>query len=154
MSIKMIYEFSTHSINLEKRYEKPTFSMTIGTLELVIDYLTRKILYVQGFFPLVKATNDKIILPNARAGDYYINDIDYSNIEKFDIFSLLDKIPKCKEYFDNNSIVFDKKNGIIQLGFISNRNDNYVKVSDNLIIGYDNEDIIQCIYIIPDKFIY
>ncbi|MCM1181059.1 MAG: hypothetical protein NC347_12435, partial [Clostridium sp.] len=88
------------------------------------------------------------------AGDYYINDIDYSNIEKFDIFSLLDKIPKCKEYFDNNSIVFDKKNGIIQLGFISNRNDNYVKVSDNLIIGYDNEDIIQCIYIIPDKFIY
>jgi len=68
--------------------------------------LTKKVLCVQGFFPLVKVINSRIILPNAKVGDYYINNIDYSNVEKFDIFSLTNKIPNCKEYFANNSIWF------------------------------------------------
>ncbi len=153
MSINMIYEFGTHSINMIKRYENPTFSLTIGTLELVIDYLAKKVLYVQGFFPLSKAINATIKLPNAKIGNYYINNIDYSNVEKFDIFSLANKIPKSKIYFDNNAIVFDEDNGIIQLGFVENEGNNYIKISDNIIIGQDSENIIQCIYIIPDKFI-
>ena len=153
MGVNMIYEFNTHSIYLKEKYKKPTFSLMIDTLELVIDYLTRKVLNVQGFLPLIKAVKSKIILPEAPKGDYCIDYIDFSEINQFDVSSISKMIPKSKIYFENNEIVFDKEKGIIRLGLTDSRYDKYIKICDNVIIGYDGENIIKCIYIIPDKFI-
>lgn len=62
----MVYEYKTHRIIIENPYKKPTFSLTIGTLEIVVDYDTKQIIYVQGFLPLIKAGRAHIVLPKAK----------------------------------------------------------------------------------------
>lgn len=149
----MIYEFKTHSIIIENPYKKPTFSLTIGTLEIVVDYDTKQIIYIQGFFPLIKAERAKIRLPKAKQGNFYLSNIDLSNVEPYDIFSLTSKMPQCKENYEKNVTIFDEAQGIIQLGKSYEQESTFMQISDNLIIGHDSALVPQCIYIMPDKFI-
>lgn len=149
----MIYEFKTHSINIENRCKKPTFSLTIRTLEIVADYDTKKVLYVQGFIPLITAEQSIIDLPKSYQGSFFLKNIDYKDVDKYDVFSLLDKMPKSKKYFEKNTEVFDKENGIIQLGSNDKKNTKFIKISNNIIVGHDCEGVIKMIYILPDKFI-
>lgn len=149
----MIYEFKTHSIIIENPYKEPTFSLTIGTLEIVVDYDTKQIIYIQGFFPLMKAERAQIVLPKAKQGNFYLSNINLSNIEPYDIFSLTSKVPQCKEYYEKNVTVFDESQGIIQLGEVNGQECIFLQINDNLIIGHDSALIPKCIYIMPDKFI-
>lgn len=149
----MIYEFKTHSIIVKNAYKKPTFSLTIGTLEIVVDYDTKQIVYLQGFFPLIKAAREKIVLPKAKQGEIYLRNIDFSNVERYDVFSLSSKVPQCKKYFDKYLTVFDESQGIIRLGETEEEECKFLQISDNLIIGHDLDLIPKCIYIMPDKFI-
>ena len=149
----MIYEFKTHSIVIKNHYKKPTFSLTIGTLEIVVDYDTKQIIYIQGFFPLMKAERAKIMLPKAKQGNFYLSNIDLSNVEPYDIFSLTSKMPQCKENYEKNVTIFDEAQGIIQLGKSNEHESTFLQISDNLIIGHDSALVPQCIYIMPDKFI-
>ncbi len=149
----MIYEFKTHSIIIENSYKKPTFSLTIGTLEIVVDYDTKQIIYVQGFFPLMKAERAEIVLPKSKKDKFYLSTINLSNVEPYDIFSLTSKVPQCKRYYEKNVTVFDEKQGIIQLGESNEQECVFLQISDNLIIGHDSDLVPECIYIMPDKFI-
>lgn len=149
----MVYELKTHSINAENFYNNPTFSLMIDTLEIVVNYKTREILYVQGFLPLIKAKKSILELPLSCDGKLFLNNIDFSNINEYDVFSLTQKIPQCKKYFEEKNLIFDDMNGIIQLGSVDKEKNKYIKISNNLIIGYDYFEVIKTIYIIPDRYI-
>ena len=152
MKENMIYNFKTHSINIRNRYKESSFSLTIYTLELVIDFRTRRLLYVQGYFPLPYEVDSSIELPEAKKGDYFFNNIDVSNIKAYDVFFLSDKQPQSEIYLKKFPRLFDKEKGIIQLGSNKIEKLDFIKISNNLIVGQDNKFIIKCIYIIPDKF--
>lgn len=152
MEENMIYDFKTHSINIINRYRESRFSLTIETLELVIDFRTKRLLYVQGYFPLLNAVDAMIKLPKERKGDYFFDKIDDSNISPYDIYSLADKQPQSEMYLKKFPELFDKEKGIIQLGSNERKRLDFIRINNNLIVGQDNKFIIKCIYIIPDKF--
>ena len=77
----MVYEYKTHRIIIENPYKKPTFSLTIGTLEIVVDYDTKQIIYVQGFLPLIKAALEDCVTQSYEGyNEYtYLNQIRICN---------------------------------------------------------------------------
>lgn len=152
MKENMIYNLNTHSINIRNRYNELRFSLTIDTLELVIDFRTKRFLYVQGYFPLLNTLDSTIELPKEKKGDYFFDNIDVSNINPYDVFSLADKQPQSETYLKKFPRLFDKEKGIIQLGSNKMEKLDFIKINNNLIIGQDNKFVIKCMYIIPDKF--
>lgn len=69
----MKYDLSSHSIynegydNLES-----VVSLYIGTLEMIFDYSSGKLICIQGFLPLVKAARIEIDFPKFIDGMYRI----------------------------------------------------------------------------------
>lgn len=149
----MIYESKTHSIISEMTCYDNTFSLTISTLELVIDLKSKKLLTVEGYFPLIQAVNKVLNLPNVNNGDFYITNFDFSFIEEFDVYKMSDMIPDVYDYFHKNPIYFDKINNIILFGDSNCVQECKVKINKNIIIGYDHKLNLKCIYIILDKYI-
>lgn len=148
----MTYQYKTHSINVETFFDVETFSLEIGFLEIVVDYNSRELLYVGGYFPLVKAQKLMIQLPVSKEASFYLKNIN-SVVEKFSIYSLTNKIPECGMYFDDYSIIFDKVKGVILLGCAEKQDTDFVKINKNIIVGYDANSVLKCIYIMPDRFI-
>ena len=153
MKTIMTYNTNTHSIDIYPREIQPTFSITIETMEIVIDYNSVKMVYIQGFLPLVKAQRVAIDLPLAEAGDYFFSDIDMTSIRKFGVYELSELLPASESYFSEYRVLFDQKRGIIQTGAELTSDDRLIKINDNIIIGMDARLAIKCIYMMPDRFL-
>lgn len=149
---EMIYQYKTHSINVETFFNVETFSLEIDFLEIIVDYNSRELLYVGGYFPLIKVQKSMIQLPVSKENSFYLKNIN-SAVEKFSIYSLTNKIPECGMYFGDHSITFDKKRGIILLGCTEKQDTEFAKINKNIIVGYDANSVLKCIYIMPDRFI-
>lgn len=151
---EMIYDFSMHSLYYESQnMEIHSFSLAIDTLELVFEIQTGKLLYVQGFFPLIQATKNNINLPVCKKNDYFLHNFDLSTCEKNKVYDLTKKIPNTCRYFERIPTRYDEKRGIIQIGEEMKKNEMTIKVNDNILCGLDNNSDLKCIYILPTRFI-
>lgn len=151
---EMIYDFKTHSLSYGNQdIDVPNFSLTIDTLEIIFELQTGKLLGVQGFFPLLKATMCDINLPKWKVGDYFLHNVDLSIFKKNEVYDLIRKIPQTKKYFENLSIKYDKSKRIIQIGEDACEGENVIKVNNNILCGLDKNSDLRCVYIMPEKFI-
>ena len=74
---EMIYDFAIHTLYYENQdIRVPNFSLAIDTLELVFEIQTGKLLCIQGFFPLVQASEGNVNLPECKKGDYLLHNFD------------------------------------------------------------------------------
>lgn len=153
MKAIMTFNNKTHSIDNDPRETSPTFSISIGTMEIVVDYATRKFVYVQGYFPLVKSQKVDMNVPLADKGHYYFSDIDMDKIREFGVFELSEKLPASEPYFFDGKVLFDHERGIIRIGGDPSDADTLVKINDNIIVGQDTSLALKFLYIMPDRFI-
>lgn len=148
----MIYEFKTHSIYYDSNYLYNTFSLTIDTLELFFELVTGKFIGIQGFFPLIQAKKCKLNLPQVeRCKEYYLEDV--SGYKLGIAYDLIVKIPQTRMYFENLVIKFDKEKGIIQVGSNPKHDDVIYKINENIILIFDFQNILKCIFIMPSFFL-
>lgn len=151
---EMVYDFATHSLYYENQsIDVAMFSLTIDTLEMFFELQTGKLLYIQGFFPLIRAVKSNISLPPCVKGDYLLHNFDLSTCNQNEIYYLTKKIPQTRKYFENTSIKYDRKKGIIQVGEEMGEKETTIKVSDQILCGLDRNSDLKCIYIIPTRFI-
>lgn len=151
---EMIYDFTTHSLYYEKQdIDVPIFSLTIDTLEMVFELQTGKLLYIQGFFPIIMALKGNITLPVSKRGDYVLYNFDLAACKQNEVYDLINKIPRMKKYFEKVSIKYDREKGIIQIGEEIQEKETTIKVNDNILCGLDQNLDLKCIYIIPTRFI-
>lgn len=151
---EMIYDFATHSLYYENEdIDVPNFSLSIDTLEMVFELQTGKLLYIQGFLPLIQASNSNIHLPVCDKGDYLLYNFDLSTCNQNGVYELVKKIPQTQKYFQKMSIKYDRTNGIIQIGEEMKAQETTTEVNDNILCGLDNNLDLKCVYIIPTKFI-
>lgn len=154
MAGRMVYEFKTHSLYYEsKQIFVPNFSFTIDTLEIICELKSGKLLGVQGFFPLLKASIEIIELPNTKKCSYYIPGVHRLNCKKNSIYDLMKKVPETEKYFKPLFIRFDKNKGIIHIGVKLSKKEIGIKIDNNIICGCDMNLNIKSLYIIPNQFI-
>lgn len=150
----MIYDFATHSLYYNnENIDVPIFSLTINTLEMVYELQTGKLLYVQGFFPLVQALERNVFLPACVEGDYLLHNFDLSMCRQNEVYHLTKKIPQTRRYFEKTCIKYDRKKGIIQVGAKMGRKETAIKINNQIICGLDQNFDLKSIYIIPTRFI-
>lgn len=150
----MIYDFATHSLYYEnQRIDVPNFSLTIDTLEMVFELRTGKLIYVQGFLPLIRASKSSINFPICTKGDYLLHDFDLSKCKQNAVYDLMKKIPATQKYFERMPVKYDAEKGIIQVGEEMKALETTIEVNDNLLCGLDQKLNLKCLYIIPTRFI-
>ncbi len=150
--INMIYDFKTHSIYYESNYFMyNTFSLTIDTLELMFEMVTGKFIGIQGFFPLIQAEKCKLKIPPVeKCKDYYLEDV--TGFKLGLTYDLSDEIPKARTYFEKLVIRYDKEKGIIQVGSNLKDDDIIYKINENIMLIFDSQNILKCIFIKPSSF--
>ena len=147
----MIYDFAIHTLYYENQdITVPVFSLAIDTLELVFEIQTGKLLCIQGFFPLVHASEEDIRLPVCKKGDYILHNFDLSACKQNAVYDLIKKIPQTQKYFEKPVLKYDKERGIIQIG---KESETVIAVNDNIFCGLDQNADLKCIYILPARFI-
>lgn len=149
----MIYEVSTHNLYYQIDDNIKVFSLTIRTLELLFEALTGKLINVRGFLPLIQAEKCKIEISCMEDGEYFLPCVDLHEIKTNSVWELIEVMPECKSYFENVKIYFDENKGIILLGNEEGVKQPIIKINDNLFVGCDKQDYLQCVYIKPTKFI-
>lgn len=150
---EMIYDFATHSLYYENQdIDIPSFSLTIDTLEMVFELKTGRLLYIQGFFPLIRATQSNICLPACTRGNYLLHNFDLSACNQNGVYDLIKKIPQTRKYFEKISVKYDEKKGIIQIGEKMGERGIVIEVDSNILCGLDQNRDLQCVYIIPTRF--
>lgn len=153
MKNKMIYEYKIHGLYYEKRLEAPNFSLMIDTLEIFCELTSGTVIGIGGYFPLSKAVKCGISLPNWKTREYRFN-VDFIGLyESGMAYDILEIIPKSKEYFNSNSIKFDKEKGVIFIGCELSEQEKGIRIDDNILLGFDIKGVLKCVYIIPDYFI-
>lgn len=151
---EMIYDFATHSLYYEnQRIDVAMFSLTINFLEMFFELQTGKLLYIQGFFPLIQAVESNISLPPCVKGEYLLHNFDLSMCHQNEVYYLTKKIPQTQKYFENTTIKYDRKKGIIQVGEEMGENETSIEVNKQIVCGLDRNSDLKCIYIIPTRFI-
>ena len=151
---EMIYDFATHSLYYEnQRIDVPGFSLVIDTLEMVFELRTGKLIYVQGFLPLIRASKSNIDLPICTKGDYLLQNFDLSMCNQNAVYDLIKKVPKVEKYFEGMPMKYDSEKGIIQVGEEMEALETTIEVNDNILCGLDQQLNLKCIYIIPTRFI-
>ena len=126
------------------------YDFAIHTLELVFEIQTGKLLCIQGFFPLVHASEEDIRLPVCKKGDYILHNFDLSACKQNAVYDLIKKIPQTQKYFEKPFLKYDKERGIIQIG---KESETVIEVNDNIFCGLDQNADLKCIYILPARFI-
>jgi hypothetical protein len=80
---EMIYDFAIHTLYYENQdIRVPNFSLAIDTLELVFEIQTGKLLCIQGFFPLVQASEGNVNLPECKRVTIYYIILIYQHVNK------------------------------------------------------------------------
>lgn len=104
---ELIYDFATHSLYYENQsIDVSMFSLTINTLEMVFELQTGKLLYIQGFFPLIQADESNILLPPCVKGDYLLHNFDSSMYNQNEVYDITKKIPQT--WFSGRHIPWNK----------------------------------------------
>lgn len=148
-----IYNYNTHSLNCSNNYES-VYSLTINFLELLFDYKTNELIDIYGFFPLVNAIKCNIDLPEWKNAKFYINISNNIQIKEKNIYNYGDVIVDKRRYLTDAIIKFDEKKGIICIGDASIlKTDDVIKINKNIICIANIDNILKCIYIIPDAFV-
>lgn len=151
---EMIYDFAIHTLYYENQdIRVPNFSLAIDTLELVFEIQTGKLLCIQGFFPLVQASEGNVNLPVCKKGDYLLHNFDLSTCKQNEVYDLIKKVPQTQKYFAKVPVKYDKERGIIQIGKEIKGNETVIEVNDNIFCGLDQNSDLECIYIVPTRFI-
>lgn len=150
---KMIYEFKTHSIYYDSNDMMcNTFSLTIDTLEMLFELKTGKFIGIQGYFPLLRAQKCKLTLPQIKNyNDYYLDNV--SGYRLGFTYDLTVEIPQTRTYFAKMNIKFDREKGIIQVGTNLGNNDKILKIDENIVLIFDHQNILKCIFIVPTVFL-
>jgi hypothetical protein len=149
----LIYQFSTHSLQSSKSYETETFSWVIAsTLEIIVDYMSGRMLTVEGFYPIIQAKKRIIRFPRNVKLDYFFDQRILVGLEKNMVYSLENRFPEYKSIFTIDNLYYDEKHGIIMNG-IDDEDLNYYRVSSNVCVAANKEGKLRCLYIKPDQFI-
>ena len=114
---------------------------------------TGKLLGIQGFLPIIKANICEIDIPLSEKKDYVLQNILMENYQVNGVYDFLYKVPQSKKYFENNTIKYDKKKGIIQIGSEIQKGEMCIKVDENIMCGVDKNMNLKCVYIMPTEFI-
>lgn len=152
----MVYEINGHGIYNDKIDDDETrvlVSMVVDTLEFIIDYQTSQLLYVQGYFPLYRAKQMQITIPESKEGLYCFTKIDSAQWEPTLAIAhnYMTYYPNANMIFTIENREYDSKNGIIKWGLDKEEN-SHIKISENLQVSVNKDNEIECIYIVPDLF--
>ena len=150
MKNTMTYNFECHGIYYETLYVKKYFSLVVGMLELVVDYDTKEFLYVNGFYPLIKSIRQPISLPEARRERYFFDYIESEEIIPSVGYTISNVVDTGVD-FNNCPQIYDEEKGIIQIGDINCKE--FIRINDNIIIGFDIRTSLKCILLCPDEFV-
>ena len=66
---------------------------------------------------------------------------------------MIKKVPQTQKYFAKVPVKYDKERGIIQIGKETKENEIVIEVNDNIFCGFDQNSDLECIYIVPTRFI-
>lgn len=140
----MKYDFSNHSLyNEEFYYLESVFSLYIDTLEMIFDYSSGKLIGVQGFFPLLKATRIEIDFPIFIDGMYRVPRYDELEIAEYMAYDF-DVI--CKEsakYFSPLTISYDSMKGLIIIGSINISEDVAIRIRSDTFCFFDDNNNLK-----------
>ena len=112
-----------------------TYSLSINTLQIEVDFYNKRLLYVWGYFPLLHSENGRLVLPNYRLGGVrLISDI---FPKKGMAYDLLVDIPWIK--------CFDIDSGWMYFGssqYINDQPDVSIKFASDTIISLVDEMVV------------
>lgn len=148
----LIYDRSCYSLYQELKRTIDVFSLAIGTLEIVIDYNSGELLYVEGFFPLIKAKHQFILIPKYKESKFFFRINTRKKITKSMVYDYFCMFPNGGKFFNLGNLVYDELNGTIKYG-IDNPNNNSFMLNKNLVVSANNKNELTCLYIFPDKFV-
>lgn len=148
----LIYDRACYSLYQERKRTIDVFSLAIGTLEIVIDYNSGELLYVEGFFPLIKAKHQTILIPEYKESKYFFRINDGKKITKSMVYDYFCMFPNGRKFFNLGNLVYDELTGTIKYG-IDNSDDNSFILNKNLVVSANNKNELTCLYILPDKFV-
>lgn len=150
MKNKMIYEYNVHGLYYENKFGAGCFTLTIGFLQLDFDFKSGKFSRVYGYLPLDQEAKCEIQLPDWKEGEYYLKDTGCESDMAYDFTQI---VPETINYFGSGRVDFDRTKGVIFLGSKISEKEKGIRIDDNILLGFDEEGILKCIYIIPDCFI-
>jgi len=150
---KMIYDFAEHGLYYEKQNSGVDwFSLCIETLELECDLLTGKLLGVNGYLPLVKATKKRINLVDVVEKSIFLINPQEKDYIRGLAYKMALKVPGTEKFFNPFSVIFDSSQGVIQIGKGCKRKETLIRVDKNIICGMDSKSTLTRIILIPDEF--
>lgn len=151
--MEKVYNYKTHNLSCSNNKGR-FYSLTINFVELLFDYHTNELIDIFGFFPLVNAIKCNIDLPEGRNAKFYINISNNIKIKEKNIYNYSDVIVDKRKYLTDATIKFDEKKGIICIGEDSIlKTDDVIKINKNIICIANIDNVLKCIYIIPDAFV-
>ena len=152
---KLTYNFTEHGLHYENglTFEADKIvTLTIGTLQINVDYFTGNILSVIGFLPLVKATKMRIDIPKLVEESFFLpmKGIEYLKGVAYDYFNFF---PMCEDYFVYEKlpiVAYDEENRRILLGTRDATYDKFVLINKNIICGIDRKNNLKSLLILLD----
>lgn len=156
MKYDLIYDFNEHGLYYDKISHlciEKELVLTIGdTVELFFDYITKKLIYIGGFLPLVRATKKKIKIYSYIEGDYCIRTTDIQCFQGvgYDFFRFFEN---SRTYFIRDELLilcYDEVNARILLG-TQEENDICIKINKNVYCGFDIYNNLKFLLICVDK---
>lgn len=151
----LIYNFNEHGLYYDEYTNDSigkTITFTIFTIQIECDYITRNVLYVTGYLPLVKALKRTIDIPNYSNGTFSI----LANINNYQTgagYEYCDYFIESKKYLFNDDIpiiYYDKINKRILIGTYDT-DDKCIKVNKNTFCGIDKDSNLKYLLICIDK---
>ena len=156
MEYDLIYDFNEHGLyydGIDHIFIEKEFILTIDdTIELFVDYNTKKMIYIGGFLPLVRAIKKEIKIYSYIEDDYCIQiaDVQYFQGVGYDFFHFFED---SREYFFKDELLilyYEELNSRILLGR-QEKNDQCIKINKNIYCGFDIYNNLKFLILSVDR---
>ncbi len=145
----MIYIFEDKAIVEEKTHDQNLFSISIGTLELFFSLDSKRLEFVQGYFPLDFVQRSKIVVPDAAMGNYTLALGDLTP-QKGMVYNYFSRCPSSSRMFTLENTVFDPDSAVIMYGVDKEKYEK-IRINSNLTIVVDGKEQLSCLYMHFDE---
>lgn len=145
-----IYDVKGHGIYEKDRNFSQYASLEIITLEVLFDCGTGELLGVQGFFPLTKAMNATIEIPECEEDAFRFDPKIRQESIPFVAHSYGDYFKGWEAVFNDSNLLFDRESRLIRYGLdCAGR---HIRINENLYVAVDSNGALSCLFIKIDSF--
>lgn len=159
MDRKMIYNFNEHGLYynppLYITSEDKIITYCMNTLQFDVSSISKRIMYIYGFLPLINAKKAEIILPEFTVESCNLKIDDDFHYAKGVVYSYFKFFSNSKKDFltgERLNLTCDEPNKRILVGNMKDAS-KFVKTDNNIICGCDSNDDLKGIIIMLDEII-